>query len=1372
MSDEQQKPVENKADEFKKTSVWKRPIAMAKDSNTGAWLMLLGAACLSVALWGPISRLYWRMHNKAVSADLSAIERTSDCFVAISYEGVAKEPEPWNPFISTANFQEHLIALKEAGYNPITLEDVRAFYHDNRLLPEKAVLMTFENCHKSTYFEIRDILSKQRWHAVMGVVTKPVREDNIDVLLRPYLKGMVLDATWDLANQSDEGTTLIPTTMRGRQGLFFTSPKWLKEENRNERFEEFRARIELDHAKSIAEFTNNLNMKPIAFFFPNGNYGQYEENNQLLREANLEIVEQNYDLGFILNNNALNDSGTDPRRINRLQVPGKWSAKELVDRLNNSWPAATERTLQGSKIIPERWIVDWGKLEKKHSSVTLSADTAIDQLKSDAGATGDARAWIAGSNSFKDGSVSLRFQLVRGEMHLYLRFNADDSFIRIAVTDGGRASITQCVPGEEPKGLAYDAITTDSDFRTNHSLFVTLRDDVIFVRLDGKVLFDGAVLVEEGQPGMVGMGVWTPAVGLAQVNVTECYLRSRIDAVVTWKPSINRATSYLMRSLRENAFRYTIISPPWLDVYAASPITFPAIDAEALNIIALSNHNKVYPSLALHDAESLATIKTYEIIDNLKDDNAHGLFVDASDFPPDKISALKNWITTLNQSLEKEKLGLAIRFPLAIANLTAIGAFVSQMPNTVVVDDNANVPAGISPLRALHRIMIDPPASDEDMTLFYQLNDFTSRPPDAVSEAALFRKIGLKAYAEGRYKAALDNWLKWQAADPRSAEAWTFVGNAYVRLRNHDKAAEAYGESLDIEPGQIQLMLERVRALSNALHDDKASNLLDTYARAFPDNTAISIAQALWLDKHGHRSAGRALLSSVVTNNPSDINCRLTLQGLLDNPLDRYRNMHELLTIGTKGDSQLLGFGHDIETAELLTIPESSVFFDLIRNTSISANTEATRKLYESFMPLTNSISEKFDASHLSDNWIALGTPLTYVAGTYDLQAASDMAEAYLRLRKSELMRDGFIEVTLSESVGAFWLYARRSSKSMIRFGFDGDGYVRIQTWYDGDIRTGESIAWVRPAGDITLRLEVRGDGAYGIIDGKQMFSTPLKIPDDIAYGWWSIAPFSPELGIARARIGKISAGPISPALVLMRETDPEFIAAHLDKLRPYSRCISALSPVLFVQSSDGTIISDPMTSLMPFKMFSSYHRIRLMPAVALDHYSDVNPEDLIQLLHTHKLSGLVLIVRIMPKEPWFKKLTALLEQTTADMIIVQSEDPIWPKVQGAKSATETTVREIQRGSLLFQPNQDKWDLSITPMASWDPAENREKSSTPTIVIVPQTEPPPPPEKAMAPAPTPEEITAPTKLSEPPVIAPALPPITPLETVTTNALSN
>ena len=276
-------------------SGWARPQAMRKDQNRTAWLVLFGLVCLGVATWGVLNGIYWKRRERVQRAALDMAKRESDSFVAIAYGGVTTNPEDGGDFVSTKTFNSQLDALMAAGYTPITLDDVARFYKERRLLPAKSLLITFENSRRSSYFTTGSLLEKRRWHAVMGVVTDDVRKEVEGVILAPYLKRMKSSPTWDLAAESDHGTGEVTASADGRTAMFFSAPAWLSDVSRFETPEEFDRRIRADHAAAVSFFTNTLGCAARAFFFPMGNYGQFEAHNKPLREANLKAVEDFYE---------------------------------------------------------------------------------------------------------------------------------------------------------------------------------------------------------------------------------------------------------------------------------------------------------------------------------------------------------------------------------------------------------------------------------------------------------------------------------------------------------------------------------------------------------------------------------------------------------------------------------------------------------------------------------------------------------------------------------------------------------------------------------------------------------------------------------------------------------------------------------------------------------------------------------------------------------------------------------------------------------------------------------------------------------------------------------------------------------------------
>ncbi|MBQ7722379.1 MAG: hypothetical protein IJT64_05695 [Kiritimatiellae bacterium] len=93
------------------------------------------------------------------------------------------------------------------------------------------------------------------------------------------------------------------------------------------------------------------------------------------------------------------------------------------------------------------------------------------------------------------------------------------------------------------------------------------------------------------------------------------------------------------------------------------------------------------------------------------------------------------------------------------------------------------------------------------------------------------------------------------------------------------------------------------------------------------------------------------------------------------------------------------------------------------------------------------------------------------------------------------------------------------------------------------------------------------------------------------------------------------------------------------------------------------------------------------------------------------------MFVRTMPSEEWFEKTTSLLENTSANLVVIQREAPIFSQEPVKPQDNVSTVREIQRGSILFQPNELSWRQAILDFDAWHPGSAM-PSASPYIVLV------------------------------------------------------
>lgn len=74
-------------------------------------------------------------------------------------------------FVTLENFQEQMEYLFENKYHTLTLAEIIDYYYNGAVLPEKSVLLTFDDCYQSIGLYAYPVLKKYQFHAVAFVVT-------------------------------------------------------------------------------------------------------------------------------------------------------------------------------------------------------------------------------------------------------------------------------------------------------------------------------------------------------------------------------------------------------------------------------------------------------------------------------------------------------------------------------------------------------------------------------------------------------------------------------------------------------------------------------------------------------------------------------------------------------------------------------------------------------------------------------------------------------------------------------------------------------------------------------------------------------------------------------------------------------------------------------------------------------------------------------------------------------------------------------------------------------------------------------------------------------------------------------------------------
>ncbi len=103
-----------------------------------------------------------------------------EAFFAISYhdvrDDVVADYDPDQYAISTDNLAAHFRWLQDHGYRPVSLDEIRAAAGGGQPLPDKAVLLTFDDGYSSHYTHVYPLLKAFGYPAVFSLVTRWMSE--------------------------------------------------------------------------------------------------------------------------------------------------------------------------------------------------------------------------------------------------------------------------------------------------------------------------------------------------------------------------------------------------------------------------------------------------------------------------------------------------------------------------------------------------------------------------------------------------------------------------------------------------------------------------------------------------------------------------------------------------------------------------------------------------------------------------------------------------------------------------------------------------------------------------------------------------------------------------------------------------------------------------------------------------------------------------------------------------------------------------------------------------------------------------------------------------------------------------------------------
>ncbi len=339
------------------------------------------------------SNVYRSEYNKLsdeLNIDISPTVPINNSGIPILlYHGIVDNPDRFS--ISLKNFKDQIFYLKMFGYETITIDDLNLYLEGKGNLPNRPVMITFDDGRIDSYLESDPVIRAVNFNAVMYVAAGPIlsgaNNESTYYISGSDLVNMVKSYRWEVESHALQNEGGMIDINQETKGNFLSNKKWLFKEYRFESDAEFSERIknEIVQSKNLLDDRFNLNVS--SFAYPFGDYGQqsinYPESKEIIKNyvsAYKTAFKQVWSGDGVY---TYNYGDSDRHLLNRFEVPTNWTGSQLVSFLES----AKDKHLPYSDSFQEQsgWQRNWGnqsfidqKLRLKSSSTSTGAFVFLD----------------------------------------------------------------------------------------------------------------------------------------------------------------------------------------------------------------------------------------------------------------------------------------------------------------------------------------------------------------------------------------------------------------------------------------------------------------------------------------------------------------------------------------------------------------------------------------------------------------------------------------------------------------------------------------------------------------------------------------------------------------------------------------------------------------------------------------------------------------------------------------------------------------------------------------------------------------------------------------------------------------------------------
>lgn len=273
-------------------------------------------------------------------------------FIAIAYNGVVYRSKEDGKIVNLQTFTEQLQTLKASGYQTITQQDIINAYNTGASLPEKALLLIFEDGIYDSAVLVQPSLEACNYKATMCTYACNLSDTENHYITGRNAKAMEDSSYWELGSN---GYRLSYINIFDRYENYFghmTLPEFLdvhthlrRDYNhylmdflrdeyrlREETVEEMEERIAWDYEKMDELYQQELGYVPGLYILMHSNTGAYG-NDPLVSKKNEEMMQKVFAMNFNRQGTCLNMMDSSIYDLSRLQARQYFTTNHLMMRI-------------------------------------------------------------------------------------------------------------------------------------------------------------------------------------------------------------------------------------------------------------------------------------------------------------------------------------------------------------------------------------------------------------------------------------------------------------------------------------------------------------------------------------------------------------------------------------------------------------------------------------------------------------------------------------------------------------------------------------------------------------------------------------------------------------------------------------------------------------------------------------------------------------------------------------------------------------------------------------------------------------------------------------------------------------------------------